>query len=159
MFLSAARLVQDRSSSRVLFYRATSLIRNTPLLGAYSRTLPRFLWWSYEGGLFLMGEVPLYTSTRRSARAGLLPLWAPHCKREWPCAVEFPLRCPPRQKSRVERLRARVAKTRLSYTCRFRSECLTCADFGPDCLICADFARLRDKHLIFFFVTLEPRVE
>jgi hypothetical protein len=27
-------------------YRGTSLIRNTPLLGPYSRTLPRVLWWS-----------------------------------------------------------------------------------------------------------------
>jgi hypothetical protein len=27
-------------------YRGTSLIRNTPLLGPYSRTLPRVIWWS-----------------------------------------------------------------------------------------------------------------
>jgi hypothetical protein len=27
-------------------YTGTSLIRNTPLLGPYSRTLPRVLWWS-----------------------------------------------------------------------------------------------------------------
>ena len=26
--------------------RGTSLIRNTPLLGPYSRTIPRVLWWS-----------------------------------------------------------------------------------------------------------------
>ena len=26
--------------------RGTSLIRNTPLLGPYSRTMPRVLWWS-----------------------------------------------------------------------------------------------------------------
>ena len=38
-------------------YRGTSLIRNTPLLGPYSRT--RVLWWSKGGGLFLMSEVPL----------------------------------------------------------------------------------------------------
>jgi len=27
-------------------YRGTSLIRKTPLLGPYSRTMPRVLWWS-----------------------------------------------------------------------------------------------------------------
>ena len=37
----------------------TSLIRNTPLLGRYSRTIPRVLWWSLWGGLFLMSKVPL----------------------------------------------------------------------------------------------------
>ena len=40
-------------------YRGTSPVRNTPLLGPYSKTIPRVLWWSYGGGLFLMGEVPL----------------------------------------------------------------------------------------------------
>jgi len=36
--------------SRLLFpdtgYRGTSLIRNTPPLGPYSKTLPRVIWWS-----------------------------------------------------------------------------------------------------------------
>ena len=41
-------------------YRAASLIRNTPLLGSYSRTSPRAIWWSWGGGLFLLSEVPLY---------------------------------------------------------------------------------------------------
>jgi len=27
-------------------YRGTSLIRNTPLLEPYSRTMPRVIWWS-----------------------------------------------------------------------------------------------------------------
>ena len=27
-------------------YRGTSLLRNTPLLGPYSRTMPRVIWWS-----------------------------------------------------------------------------------------------------------------
>ena len=36
-----------------------SLMRNTPLLGPYSRTVLRVLWWSWRGGLFLMSEVPL----------------------------------------------------------------------------------------------------
>ena len=40
-------------------YRGTSLIRNTPLLGLYSRTIPQVLWWFWEGGLSLMSEVPL----------------------------------------------------------------------------------------------------
>ena len=40
-------------------YRGTSLIRNSAPLGPYSRTMPRALWWSEGGGLFLMIEVPL----------------------------------------------------------------------------------------------------
>ena len=39
--------------------RGTSLIRNNPLLGHYSRTIHRVLWWCQEGGLFFMSEVPL----------------------------------------------------------------------------------------------------
>ena len=42
-----------------MVYRGTSLIRITPLIGPYSRTIPRVLWWSQGGGLFLMSEVPL----------------------------------------------------------------------------------------------------
>ena len=34
-------------------------MRNTPLLGPYSRAMPRNLWCSYAGLLFLMSEVPL----------------------------------------------------------------------------------------------------
>ena len=40
-------------------YRGTSFISDSPLLGPYSRTLPRVLWWSKGRGLFLMSEVPL----------------------------------------------------------------------------------------------------
>jgi len=40
-------------------YRGTSLTRNSAPLGPYSRTMPRALWWSEGGGLFLMSEVPL----------------------------------------------------------------------------------------------------
>ena len=40
-------------------YRGTSLIGNTPLLGPYSRTIPRVLG-ARGGGLFLMSEVPLF---------------------------------------------------------------------------------------------------
>ena len=42
-------------------YRGTSLIRNRPPLGPYSRSMPRVLQWSYGVGQFLMREVPLYT--------------------------------------------------------------------------------------------------
>jgi len=45
---------------RVGSYRGTSLIRNCLLLGPYSRPMPRVLWCSYGGGLFLMSEGPLY---------------------------------------------------------------------------------------------------
>ena len=41
-------------------YRGTSLKRNRRRLGPYSRTMPRALWWSYGGGLFLMSKAPLY---------------------------------------------------------------------------------------------------
>jgi len=40
-------------------YRGTSFIRNTPLLGPYSKTLPRVLRWSKGAGRFLMSEVPM----------------------------------------------------------------------------------------------------
>ena len=40
-------------------YRGASLIRNDPLLGPCSRTMPRALRKSQGGGLFLMSEVPL----------------------------------------------------------------------------------------------------
>lgn len=43
--------------------RDTSLIRNTPLLGSFSRTIPRTLWWSWGGGFLPTSEVPLYTLT------------------------------------------------------------------------------------------------
>ena len=38
--------------------RGTSLIRNTRLLGPYIRPIPRVIWWSYGGGLFLMPLSP-----------------------------------------------------------------------------------------------------
>ena len=40
-------------------YRGTSLIRTPPPLGPYSGTIPRVVWWSKGGGLFLMSKVPL----------------------------------------------------------------------------------------------------
>ena len=40
-------------------YRGTSLIRNRLPLVPHSRAMPRPLWWSKEGGRFLMSEVPL----------------------------------------------------------------------------------------------------
>ena len=33
-------------------YRGTLLRRNSPLLGPYSRTMPRVRWWSSGGGHF-----------------------------------------------------------------------------------------------------------
>ena len=43
-----------------VIYRGTSPIRNSAPLGPYSRTMPRSLWWSWGGGLYLMSEAPLY---------------------------------------------------------------------------------------------------
>ena len=40
-------------------YRGTLFTRNRLRLGPYSRTMPRALWGSWEGGHFLMSEVPL----------------------------------------------------------------------------------------------------
>ena len=40
-------------------YMRISLVRNCLLLGPCSRTIPRALWWSWGGGLFLMSDVPL----------------------------------------------------------------------------------------------------
>jgi len=40
-------------------YRGTPPIRNSALLGPYSRTMHRALWKPLGGGLFLMSEVPL----------------------------------------------------------------------------------------------------
>ena len=34
-------------------YRGPSIIRNSPLVGPYSRTIPRVLWWFWGGGCFL----------------------------------------------------------------------------------------------------------
>ena len=44
----------------VATYRGTSLMRMHPLLGPYSRAMPRALWWSYtEGRGVIVREVPL----------------------------------------------------------------------------------------------------
>ena len=42
--------------------RGTSLTRKRTPLAPYRRPMPRVLGRSWEGGRFLMGEVPLYTS-------------------------------------------------------------------------------------------------
>jgi len=41
-------------------YRGTSLTRNRPHPGPYSRTMPRVLRWSWAGGGRVMSEVTLY---------------------------------------------------------------------------------------------------
>ena len=43
-------------------YRGTSLIRKCTPLGPYRRLVPRVLGWSWGGGCFLAGEVPLYST-------------------------------------------------------------------------------------------------
>ena len=40
-------------------YMGTSLIRNLLPQEPYSRSIPRAIWWSLGGGLFLMSEVPV----------------------------------------------------------------------------------------------------
>ena len=67
-FIAASRSIGSRQSGKTwLFpapkmmdlYRGNSLIRNRAPLGPYSRFLPRAVWWSNVGGMFLMSEVPL----------------------------------------------------------------------------------------------------
>ena len=41
-------------------FRGTSLIKNCPLVGLYSRTMSGDLWWPQEGEVSLMSEVPLH---------------------------------------------------------------------------------------------------
>ena len=51
----------DRASQYRRVKSSTSLVRNTPLLGPYSRTtIPRSYGGPGGGRLFLMSEVPLY---------------------------------------------------------------------------------------------------
>ena len=50
-----------RFSAHMLYdYKGTSLIRNSALLGPFSRTMHRALWWILGRGRFRMSEVPLY---------------------------------------------------------------------------------------------------
>ena len=57
--LATSGIVEAMLLEEGLSYRATSLIRNRAPLGPYSRIMPRALWWSDGGGLFLMSEVPM----------------------------------------------------------------------------------------------------
>ena len=52
---------KERKRERERECRSTSLRRNSISLGPYSRPMPRPLWWSKGGGLFLMAEASLYT--------------------------------------------------------------------------------------------------
>ena len=52
-----------QQSGGTAIYEDTSLTRNSADLGPYSRAMPRTLWCSWGGGLFLMGEVPLSSIT------------------------------------------------------------------------------------------------
>ena len=54
-----ADCIQSLCLHQVAVYRGTSLMRNTPLLGTYSRSIPSVIYLSRGGGLFLMREVPL----------------------------------------------------------------------------------------------------
>ena len=57
----ASCVVEPRDPEAVAFqtYRGTSLIRNQPPIGPYSRSMPMALWRSLGGGLILVREVPL----------------------------------------------------------------------------------------------------
>ena len=57
--VARGELVPVLTDSRVHGYRVTSLIIKRLPLGPYCRPIPRALWCSYRGGLFLVSEVPL----------------------------------------------------------------------------------------------------
>ena len=46
MEVGPAARPRDWGECGAVHYRGTTLIRNPPLLGPYSRTIPRVLWWS-----------------------------------------------------------------------------------------------------------------
>jgi len=68
----AGTFVHHGNRHHEIKYRGTSLMRNCPPLGPYSRTMPRALRWSWGGWLFPMSEVPLYSmpSTQSPGRGG-----------------------------------------------------------------------------------------
>ena len=68
-----------------LMYRGTSLIRNSPLLEPYSRTVPRALWWPQGVVLFLMSEVLLYPSPQNGTKPSLSSLLICTAGRELQC--------------------------------------------------------------------------
>ena len=63
-------------------YGGTSLIRNTPLLGPYSRTMLRVLERSQRGGRFLMGEVSPVNPNRKRCYGRSTPV-NPNLKRSY----------------------------------------------------------------------------
>ena len=54
--------------------RCTSLMRTSPLLAPYSRAMPRALWWSYWGGMFVISEARLLGTSGTDQTAHLLLL-------------------------------------------------------------------------------------
>ena len=109
-------------------YKGYLAHKKEPALGPYGRAMPRALWQSYGGGRFLMSEVPLSSGeckcglsrskamlgTPRSPKCnkyralGTFPSLL-DCRSGFFCENEGPQeRCPPRQTSRVERLRVKM---------------------------------------------------
>ena len=54
-------------------YRGVSLIRNSPPMAPYGRTMPGALWCSYGGARFLMSKVPQYRGVSLTRTPPLLP--------------------------------------------------------------------------------------
>ena len=57
--LGGGRRPASTCSDVVMVYRGSSLTRNNPSLGLYSRLMPRALWWSLGGGLSRMSGILL----------------------------------------------------------------------------------------------------
>ena len=59
-------------------YRGTSQLTNSGRLGPYGRTLPRAIWQSQGGGLFLMSEVPLCLALQRDPNSSVALRYSSH---------------------------------------------------------------------------------
>ena len=65
-------------------YRGTSPIRNSPLLGPFSRTVYKALWWPRGEGIFSMSKEPLYIAFAGTATSPP----SPTSREVIPCSLE-----------------------------------------------------------------------
>ena len=72
--------------------RGTSRIRNSPLLGPFSRTMSRAIWRPQGGGVFLMSEAPQYMLYSRRHPARVKAQYRP-CYQIHPACVNAQYMC------------------------------------------------------------------
>ena len=63
-----------------VFYSGTSLIKDRALLGPYSSTVHKSLWWVPGGDRFLMSEVTLYSADHWPWKVAHIVGWGFFCK-------------------------------------------------------------------------------